>query len=149
MCHFLGQLSGCALLSLLLLLLFAPLEFFTSVLADGFQWSLSDSKFSQVSRTRLRILAGSNVIVWIVSICPPISNPSNPLTKLLGTVPSKPTTISVIPSSSCSTALLVLFFSFFDLYSDVRRDGKVYYMASSLFLLGLVVWPGLGDLFVF
>ena len=51
-----------------LLLLFTSLEFFTSVLADGFShWSLSDSKSPQVSRTRLSILAVlSNAVVWIV-----------------------------------------------------------------------------------
>ena len=55
---------------LLLLLLFTPLEFFTSVLADG----LSYSKSPQVSRTLLRILAVlSNAIVWIVSTRPPTS----------------------------------------------------------------------------
>ena len=48
-CHFLGQVLGCALLLLLLLLLFTPLEFLTSVLADGYSlwvWitaSLQDS----------------------------------------------------------------------------------------------------------
>ena len=47
---------------LLLLLLFTPLVLFTSMLADGFHLSLSDSKSPQVSRTRLRII----IIITII-----------------------------------------------------------------------------------
>ena len=54
-------------LSSLLLLLFTPLEFFTSVLADGFSLEF----FTGVSRTRLSILAVlSNAVVLIVSTRP-------------------------------------------------------------------------------
>ena len=63
-----GPNSASSLLLLLLLLLFTPLEFFTSVLADG----LSDSKSSQVSRTLFSIPGVlSNAVIWIVSTRPP------------------------------------------------------------------------------
>ena len=68
-----------------------PLEFFTSVLADGFQWGLSDSKSPQVSRTRLSILAVlSNAFVWIVSTRPPTSKSSSPFNNPLVTVLNAP-----------------------------------------------------------
>ena len=44
-----------------------------------FQWSLSDSKSPQVSRTLLGILADlNNVVVWMVSTSPVISKFSSP-----------------------------------------------------------------------
>ena len=67
------------------------------MLADGFYWSLSDSKSPQVSRTRLRILAVlSSAVVWIVSTCPPTSKSSRPLNNPLVTVPNAPITIGTI-----------------------------------------------------
>ena len=48
---------------IIIIILFTPLEFFTSVLADGFHWILSDSKSPQVSRTRLSILAVLSSVV--------------------------------------------------------------------------------------
>ena len=85
------------MLLLLLLLLFTPLEFFTSVLADGFYWSLSHSKSPQVSRSRLRILAIlSNAVIWIVSTRPPTSKPSRPFNNLLVIVQKAPLTIGTI-----------------------------------------------------
>ena len=45
-----------------------------------FHWCLSDRKSPQVSRTPLRILVNlTNVVVWMVSAHPPISNSSRPL----------------------------------------------------------------------
>ena len=75
-----------------------PLEFFTSVLANGFfHWSLSDSKSSQVSRTRLRILAVlSNAVIWIVSTRPPTSKSSRPFNNPLVIVPKAKITIVTI-----------------------------------------------------
>ena len=62
-----------------------------------FHWSLSDSKSPQVSRTRLRILAVlSNAVVWIVSVCPPISKSSRPFNNPLVIVPNAPITIGTI-----------------------------------------------------
>ena len=61
-----------------------------------FHWSLSDSK-SQVSRTRLRILAIlSNAVVWIVSTRPPTSKSSWPFNNPLVIVPNAPITIGTI-----------------------------------------------------
>ena len=54
-----------------MLLLLTPLEFFTSVLVDGFPWSLSDGKSPHVSRTLLSILAVLNNVVfgWSPLVC--------------------------------------------------------------------------------
>ena len=61
------------------------------------QWSLSDNKSSQVSRTLLSILADlNNAIVWTVSIRPVIYRSSNPCTNPLVTVSSAPVTIGTI-----------------------------------------------------
>ena len=52
-----------------------------------FHWSQSDSKSPQVSRTLLSMLAFlNNIIVWMVLICPLISNSSNLLSNLLRTL---------------------------------------------------------------
>ena len=59
-------------------------------------WSLSDSKSHQVSRTLFSILAGlNNAVVWMVSTCPLISNPSSSFTNPLGIVPGEPTTVGI------------------------------------------------------
>ena len=64
-------------------------EFFTQALADGFRWSLSDSKFPQVSRTLLSILADpNNAVVWKIFNHIMLSNSSIPFYKSLGNVPS-------------------------------------------------------------
>ena len=95
------------LLLLLLLLLFTPLEFFTSVLADGFHWSLGDSKSPQISRSRLKILAVlSNAVVWIVSTRPPPFKSSRPFNNPLVIVLNAPITIGTI--------VTFLFHSFFN-----------------------------------
>ena len=63
----------------------------------GFQWSLSDSKFPQVSRTLLRILADlSNAVVWAVSTRPVISKSSSPCINRLVTGSRSPITIDII-----------------------------------------------------
>ena len=52
-----------------------------------FHWCLNDNKSPQVSRTLLSILTDlNNGVVWMVSIRPPISNFSNPLSKPLGII---------------------------------------------------------------
>ena len=53
-----------------------------------FQWSLSDSKSPQVSRTRLSILAVLNN--------PPTSKSSSPFSNPLVIVPNAPITIGII-----------------------------------------------------
>ena len=68
---------------IIIIIIIYSLEFFTSVLADGFHWSLSDSNSPQVSRTLLIILTVlNNVVVWMFSTRPlssksfsPFSNP--------------------------------------------------------------------------
>ena len=62
-----------------------------------YEWSLSDSKSPQVSRTLLSILADfNNTVVWTVSTHPVISKSSNPCTNLLVTIPRAPITIGTI-----------------------------------------------------
>ena len=74
-----------------------------------FHWSLSDSKSSQVSRTRLGILAVfSNAVIWIVSTRPPTSKSSWPFNNPLVTVPNGPITIGTI--------VTFMFHSFFYLF---------------------------------
>ena len=59
-----------------------------------FHWSLSDSKYPQISRTLLSILVDfNNAIIWILSTRPPISNSSGPLIKEI--VSSTPITIGI------------------------------------------------------
>ena len=54
-------------------------------------WSLSDSKSPQVSRSLFSILASlKNVILWMVTIRPLISNSSSPCTNTFLTVPRAP-----------------------------------------------------------
>ena len=58
-----------------------------------FHWHLSDSKSLQISRTLLSILADlNNAVVWMVLICPPITNF---LSKLSGRIPSMLITIGI------------------------------------------------------
>ena len=127
----------------------------------GFHWSLTDSKFPQVSRTLLSILAVlNNAVVWIVSTCPPTSKSSSPFSNPLVIVPKAPITIGMIVTRMfhsffqfpSKVEVLILLFTFFQFYSVVSRDSKVDYFASSLFcywlLLSLVFGPRLGDPFV-
>ena len=89
-------------------------------------WSLSDSKSSQVSRTRLRILAVlSNADVWIVSTRPPTSKSSRPFNNPLVTVPNAPITIGTI--------VTFMFYSFFN--SLARSRYLSFFSLSFLFIL--------------
>ena len=73
-------------------------------------WSLTDSKFPQVSRTLLSILADlNNAVVWMVSTRPVIFQLSNLFTNLSVIVSRAPITIGIIitfmfHSFSCSLA---------------------------------------------
>ena len=70
-----------------LLSLFYSFESFPYHLMD-FPWSLSDSKFPQVSRTLLSILVNlSNAVVWLVSSYPLISKYSRIFINPLGIAP--------------------------------------------------------------
>ena len=91
--YFCCSFEGFSLLSLL----FTPLEFYKSVLADGFSLEFEWSKSSQVSRTLLSILAVlNNAVVWIVSTRPPTSKSSRPFNNPLVTVPNAQITIGTI-----------------------------------------------------
>ena len=62
-----------------------------------FHWSLSDSKFPQVSRTLLSIVAVlNNAVVLMVSKHPPTSKSSSPFNNPLVTVLKAPITIGII-----------------------------------------------------
>ena len=78
-----------------------------------FPWGLSDSKFPQVSRTCLSILAVlSNAVIWIVSTRPPTSKSSRPFNNPLVTVPNVPITIGTI--------VTFMFHSFFNSLAKSR-----------------------------
>ena len=63
-------------------------------------WSLSDSKFPQVSTTLLNILVDlSNAVVWMVFTRPLISKCPSPRINLLVTVPRVPITIPITVTS--------------------------------------------------
>ena len=110
-----------------------------------FHWRLSDSKFPQVSRTLLGILANlNNDVVWAFSSRPVISKFCSPCTDSLVTVPRVPIIISIkvifmfqsffqYPSK---VQILIHHFAFFQFYSVVRWDSKVHDFASSLFFVG-------------
>ena len=104
--------------------------------------SLSDSKYPQVSRTLLSILTDfNNAVVWIVSNHPLISKSSSPCNSLFVTVPIAPITISI------TITLIVFQFSFkilvfislfspsFLFYLVVSPNGKIQYLAGSVFFL--------------
>ena len=97
------------LLLLLLLLLFENFSHQYEVMI--FDWSLSDSKSPQISRTLLNILADPiNVLVWTFFICPLISQSYSPFTNRLGIILSVQITISI--------TVTFMFHSFFN--SPVR-----------------------------
>ena len=117
-----------------------------------FHWSLSDSKFPQVSRTRLSILAVlSNAVVWIVSTRLPTSKSSKPFNNPLVTVPNAPITIG--------TTVTFMFHGFF--FNSLARSRYLSFFSLSfrlilwstgtakstilqiLFLLLIIMRPGL------
>ena len=62
-----------------------------------FHWSLSDSKSPQVTRNLLNIQAIlKNVVIRMVSTCPPTSKSSSPFSNPLVTVLKAPITIGII-----------------------------------------------------
>ena len=104
--------------------------------------SWSDNKSPQGYRTILSIQADlSNAVAWMVSTCSLIFMFYSPFTKTLGIVPSQ-TIISVITVTfmfhsyfkfPSKVLILITLFAFFQFYSPVCRDGKVYYSDGSLF----------------
>ena len=93
-----------------------------------FRWGLNDRKFSQISQTLLNFVADLTIaLVWMVSILPPISNCSIPLSETRETVPSTPITIGIV--------IIALIFHRF-LSSQARSK---YFSFVSLFLI-LTLW---------
>ena len=91
-----------------------------------FHWSLSNSKYPQVSRTRLSILAVlSNAVVWIVSTRPPTSKSSRPFNNPLVIVTNSPITIGTI--------VTFMFHSFFN--SLARSRYISFFSLSVIFIL--------------
>ena len=128
-----------------------------------FHGSLSYSKFPQVSRTLLNILAVLNyAVVWTVSTRPPTSKSSSPFNNPLVTVPKAPIRIGII--------VTFIFHSFFNFFNSLARSRYLSFFFHSFrfimwsagtakstilqilffwwLLLGLVFWPRLGDLSV-
>ena len=92
-----------------------------------FQWSSSDSKSPQAYRILVSILADlSNVVVWIVSTRPPISNSSSPLT----------TPLKIVPSTPIITGITVTFM-FHCFFSSLARSR---YLSLFSFSLILTLW---------
>ena len=125
-----------------------------------FHWSLRDSKFPQVSRTRLSILAVlSNAVVWIVSTRPRTSKSSRLFNNPLVIVPNAPITIGTIVTFmfhsffqflAKSRYLSFFWLSFrFILWSAGTAKSTILQILFFCWLLwGLVFWPGLGDPFI-
>ena len=90
-------LSILAVLSNAVIWLFIPLEFFSSVFANGFSLESEWQQVSSSLQTRLRILAVlNNAVIWIVSTRPPTSKSSRPFNNPLVIVPKAPITIGTI-----------------------------------------------------
>ena len=116
-------------------------------------WSLSDSKSIQVSKTLLSMLAYlNNIVAWMVSNCLWFISLLVPFINPFGL--SQVHQLKLVSlSPSCSIVFPVIYLSFRFLLI-LSRDGKVHYLAGSLFCccwlsLGQVVWPRSGDPFAF
>ena len=126
-----------------------------------FHWSLGDCKSHQISRTLLSILAGLiSALILIVCTRPFISESSSPFTNLLVTVVSAPITLGItvtfmfqccFRSLAESTHLSFFSFSFSFIQQSARTANSTMRQIFCFFLilLSLVVWPSLGDPFVF
>ena len=102
----------------LLLLFYFLLVYEICVSWWSFTGVLSDSKSPQVSRTLLSILVDlNNVVIWMVSICPPISNNFSPLSKTLGTVPSASITIGITVTFNFYSFFFYISFKYLPLFS--------------------------------
>ena len=129
---------------------------FTPGSADVFNWSFSESKSPQVSRTLPSILADlNNAVVWMISTSVLLSSR---FTNLFVTVLNAPITIGITV-----TFMFHSFFSFqarsrhislssssfnFTLWSPWTTKFTIRQVFCHL-SIGLVVWPRLGDPFVY
>ena len=111
-----------------------------------FHWGLSDNKSPQVSGTRLGIQAVlSNAVICIISTRPPTSKSSRTFNIPLLIGHNAPITIGTryfhVPQLfqfSSKVEVLILLFTFLQIYSVVRRDSKVNNFADSLFFFVVV-----------
>ena len=127
-----------------LLLLLREIFIFKSALADGFHLRLSDSKFPQVSRTLLSILADlNNAVLWIVSTRPLIFKSSNPFFNPLVTVPRATLAIGQkhhfhilgFLQFHSKDKVFILLFNFFLFYTGVSRDSKIHNFVTGLYFV--------------
>ena len=104
-----------------------------------FHWRLSDSKFPQVSRIIVSILAVlKNVVVWMVSTHPLISKSSSPFNNLFVTIPKAPITIGII--------ITFIFHSFFfqftgppkNNYENPKQQSSLFSKLRHLYLYGML-----------
>ena len=133
------------ILNLLILISYSFVSFSHQYQLMVFHWSWNDVKFPQVSRTILSILADlNNALIKMVSIRVLIYNSSSPFTNPLVTEPSAPSKVSVLISFSSS-------FNFTLSSAGTAKSTIRQVCFFKFFLLprGLVVWPGLGDPFVY
>ena len=118
------------------------------------QWSLSDWKSPQISRTLLSILADlKNAIVRMVSTLPRISESLSQEHQLL-LVSTVTFMFHSFSSSRTKIQVLILLFTFLKFYSVVSQDRKIHNSAISFFFFFFffffapVIWPILSDPFV-
>ena len=136
--HLANYINSVLLLLLLLLLLFILLEFFTSVLADGFslefEWQQVSSSLQDSSQY------SGNAVIWMVSTRPPTSKSSRPFNNPLVIV-SKSTNhnwhnrhfnVPQLFQFSIKVEVLILLFTLLQIYSVVRRNSKVDNFSNSL-----------------
>ena len=131
-----------------IIFIFTPWMFLPLVLANGFHWNLSDSMSPQVSRTLLSILTLlKNVVVWMVSIRPPtlkssstFNNPLIPYQKHQSRLVTLSPSYSISFQFPSKIEVFLLIFKFFQFYSVVSWDSKIY---KSSFLLLIILRSGL------
>ena len=118
-----------------------------------FHCSLSDSKYPQVSKTLLSILAVlNNTVVWLVSTLPPTFKSSSPFSNPLVTVPNAPIGIMVTCmfhsffNSLTRLRYLSLFshsFNFILWSAGTAKSTILQVLFFFFWLLSLVFWPEL------
>ena len=117
---------GCKLY-LLIIITSRIIDFSHQLMLMVFQWSLSDSKSLQVSRTLLSILAVfNNAVIWMISTCLPTSKSSSPFSNPIVTVPKEPITIGII--------VTCMFHSFFNSLAKSR------YLSFFSYSFSFILW---------
>ena len=119
---------------------------------------LSNSNSPKIFGPLLSILADcKNAAVWVVTICPLISNSSSSRPKSLEPVPSAPviivfTNTLVFHSFLSSQAKSNDIFAFFDLHYIIHLESETHYTANYIFFLLIItrfhLLAGFGDIFL-